>query len=90
MRADGQDSSVLDENGCQAGQGGVHPGQVEGGGVEAEPFQTILVLFMLGIGEDLQETVVAPDATAVFRRTGSPAGEAARIDDPRTRVSGSS
>ena len=36
----------------------------------AEPVEHLLVFFVLGIGDNLQKSVVAPNAAAIFRRTG--------------------
>jgi hypothetical protein len=36
----------------------------------AEPVERLLVFFVLGIFDSLQEIVIAPDAATVFRRTG--------------------
>jgi hypothetical protein len=36
----------------------------------AEPVEHLLVFFVLGIGDNLQQSVVAPNAAAIFRRTG--------------------
>ena len=45
----------------------------------AEPVEHLPVFFVLGIFENLQEIVVAPDAAAVFRRTGVLSIQANRI-----------
>jgi hypothetical protein len=42
-----------------------------------------LVFFVFGVGEDLDEVVVAPDAAAVFGWAGAAAGEAAGVGDAR-------
>jgi len=49
------------------------------GGVEPQPFQAFFVVLVCRVGEDLQEVAVSPDATAVLRWAGAPAGEAAGI-----------
>jgi hypothetical protein len=45
----------------------------------AEPVEHLLVFFLLGIVDSLQEFVVAPDPAAVFRRTGVLSIQANRI-----------
>jgi hypothetical protein len=45
----------------------------------AEPVEHLLVFFVLGIVDSLQEFVVAPDPAAVFRRTGVLSIQANRI-----------
>jgi hypothetical protein len=56
-----------------------------GGGVElagvlqAEPFEHLLVLLVVGVGEDRFEVGVSPGATAVFRRARSLRGDEDRV-----------
>jgi hypothetical protein len=52
----------------------------------AEPVERLLVFFVLGIFDSLQEFVVAPDAATIFRRTSVRSIQANRM--LRFRVSG--
>src|SRR6185369_9235433 len=72
---------------AEPGQCGCHSGRVERGGVEvggvveAQPFQSLLVLGMMWVVQDLQERLVPPDAAAVLRWGRATAAGAARIPD---------
>jgi hypothetical protein len=45
----------------------------------AEPVEHLLMFFVLGIVDSLQEFVVAPDPATVFRRTGVLSSQANRV-----------
>src|SRR6266536_1264786 len=50
-----------------------------GGGFEPEPLQSVFVLRVVGVGQDVHQVRVAPDASAVIRWGGAPPARAARI-----------
>src|SRR5438552_3934360 len=65
----------------ETGQRRVHALSVELLGVEfaTNPFQPLFVLWVVRVIQDLEELSIAPDATDVLGRTGSPAFEADRV-----------
>jgi hypothetical protein len=54
---------------------------VSGIEVAADPLQSLVMLLMAGIGNDVEELTVAPGTTDILRRTSSGGIDEARIDD---------
>jgi hypothetical protein len=62
-------------------EGGIGDGDGEVLGVEvfAEPFEALGAFRVGGVGKDLEQFFIAPDAAAIFRRTVALAGDAGGI-----------